>query len=163
MEKTITYLNEKMWYRFLKVMFIFVFILSIIFVIGSLVAVVGDRNNDLIVCNYGNKKTFLRKNTDIGYWITEDSIKAEFPYSATYWPSAALEYDRSLCQFVNAEIKLPNNSTPPITIVSAFSTFGAVLKFSLYLLLFSIIDIFIFVTIKGVFYYIALGKLYPKH
>lgn len=62
MEKTISYLNSKIWYRIIKVLCIFVFLISFvgfnIFVFGEVGFENIDSDKTKISCNYKDKKTF---------------------------------------------------------------------------------------------------------
>lgn len=82
-EKTLKYLNQKAWYRLLKVIYVLSFL--IIFFIG----VVGiysinegfkviDENKTQIVCLLGNKKTYKLRDLNISFYVSD--FKNNFEY-----------------------------------------------------------------------------------
>lgn len=165
--KTITELNSKIWYRFLKVLFI----LLVIAVIGIAVAVafseVGSYQSDFSVkCNYGNKSNFLAyKDKEIYISSYED-----YSTSLAKLSSSAKEELQSACGVSKEEIngliqnylkgtdegkmlfELTPTRVPISTPVSA----------SLWSLLFTIVIIIIAEIIRRAFYYIVLGSIRPQ-
>ncbi len=80
-KKTIEYLNGKMWYRLLKVVFGFIVLASILIFNGWIIEeglIRLDNHKTLITCTYGEKKTFTPKQIDIN--LPTYQFKNEFNY-----------------------------------------------------------------------------------
>ena len=81
-KKTISYLNSKIWYRFLKVVFCFSILASILIFNGFLIMIEGIKNIDndktLIYCLYKDKKVFSPKQINIT--LSADYLKNGFNY-----------------------------------------------------------------------------------
>ncbi len=85
MEKTISALNTKMWYRFLKVIFLFVFIAVILIANGINISEgIGriDKDKTLIYCNGGDKRVLTAKQAGV-YFSNYEFIKG-FDYKKFY-------------------------------------------------------------------------------
>lgn len=81
-KKTIEYLNNKTWYRFLKVVFWIFVLLSVVIFNVTIITIKGVRNIDnsktLIICTYGEKQIFTPKQVDIKLSLYQ--IKESFNY-----------------------------------------------------------------------------------
>jgi len=81
MDKTISYLNNKTWYRLLKVIF-GLLILGVILIFNILLIGEGvkkiDNSKTLIYCTYGDKKVLTPKQIDISFSIYQ--FRAGFDY-----------------------------------------------------------------------------------
>lgn len=83
--KTISYLNSKTWYRFLKVVFYFFILVSILIFNGLIISngVKGvDNNKTLIYCSYKSKKIFTPKQANIK--LSNYQLKDGFDYREFY-------------------------------------------------------------------------------
>ncbi len=165
-KKTISYLNSKTWYRLLKVIFIFIFLITCLVTVINSFDVVGSYQDDyLVVCNMGNKNTFL----------AYKDKKIYVPSYNDYTDSLAKLPDNikkdlvSACAISEGEMstkldKIFNGTddgnkfydlTPTKVITDTYLTAS----------LWSILSIFIiflvFEIIKRAFYYIVLGSLKP--
>lgn len=82
MVNNLSYLNSRVWYRFIKVVYITFFSLSLIFInivnFGNGFREI-DLNKTIIACNYQDKKVFTPKNIDIGF-STYDFDNDKFDY-----------------------------------------------------------------------------------
>lgn len=80
-KKTITYLNSKIWYRLLKVIFVF-FILASILAFNSLLVIEEfkklDNNKTLILCTLKKEKSFTPK--QIGIMLYNYDLGDKFDY-----------------------------------------------------------------------------------
>jgi hypothetical protein len=69
MEKTTSHLNSKIWYRTIKVLFIFIFLISLVGFNAFVFSGIGfknlDNNKTKIICNYKDKKNFTPKEKNI--------------------------------------------------------------------------------------------------
>ena len=81
-KKTISYLNSKIWYRFLKVVFCFSILVSVLIFNGLVIMAVGikkvDNDKTLIYCLYGDKKVFSPKQINIT--LSRYQLKDGFNY-----------------------------------------------------------------------------------
>jgi len=84
-KKTISYLNSKTWYRFLKVVFIFIFIAVILIANGINISEgIGriDKDKTLIYCNGGDKRVITARQAGV-YFSNYEFIKG-FDYKKFY-------------------------------------------------------------------------------
>ncbi|MFA7050011.1 MAG: hypothetical protein WC164_02800 [Patescibacteria group bacterium] len=84
-KKTISYLNGKAWYRFLKVIFIFIFIAVILIANGINISEgIGriDKDKTFIYCNGGDKRIITAKQAGV-YFSNYEFIKG-FDYKKFY-------------------------------------------------------------------------------
>lgn len=84
-KKTISYLNSKAWYRFLKVVFIFIFIAVILIANGINISEgIGriDKDKTLIYCNGGDKRVLTARQAGV-YFSNYEFIKG-FDYKKFY-------------------------------------------------------------------------------
>jgi len=95
MEKNISYLNSKIWYRTLKVLFIFIFLLALVgfnaFVFSEIGFTNLDSNKTKIICNYKDKKTFTPKEKNI-YLENDDFRSKVFDYK-NFFEGYSNEYE----------------------------------------------------------------------
>jgi hypothetical protein len=164
--KTISELNSKIWYRFLKVIFVLAFI------VVSLITVfiVYDSNkskwvNDYIVtCNFGDKTTFAAWNEksilltdyDLRNYISDipDYKKEAIQKACGITQQDLNNLFDSITQGIDKEQKL-------FDVKKANVEIGNILKAILFSLLSLVPVIIIFEIIKRAFYYIVLGSLRP--
>lgn len=84
-KKTISYLNSKAWYRFLKIVFIFIFIAVILIANGINISDgIGriDKDKTLIYCNGGDKRVLTARQAGV-YFSNYEFIKG-FDYKKFY-------------------------------------------------------------------------------
>ncbi len=85
MEKTITALNERWWYRVLKVSYLFFFVISILIANGILISDGVrkiDKDKTLIYCNGGDKRILTAKQS--GVYLDGDDFSKGFDYKKFY-------------------------------------------------------------------------------
>ena len=164
---TITELNSKVWYRFLKVIFIIAFALSSVIAIAIAFSSVGNYQDDYSVkCNYGNKSTFLASK-DKNIYI---SSYEDYTYSLAKLSDTAKNELQSACAISKVEMTAKMDAlfnghddgknlyelTPTKVITDTHLTA------SMWSLL-SIVIIFVaFEAIRRAFYYIVLGSIKPE-
>lgn len=179
MEQTISSLNGKAWYRFLKVVCIFLFL----FVTVVTIALISDIyraeqfNDYRVVCNYGNKTNFLAR-SDKGILLSDYDLREGFASIPDYEKGALLE----ACRTTETEEQtgfVPKLGTPvPPTSLTleemrqrqssqyTFSkeqvTSGGFMVILGYSLLAILIIALVFEIARRVFYYIVLGSLRPE-
>ncbi len=149
---TIKTLNSKIWYRLLKVIYIF-FIL--VFAIGALVGGYlvsreADSKKTMIICEDGNEYNASKENIHIyDSYISQSDLKDA----------------QKLCQF-KGDIKLylgesnlvvPENNNPHIKFIPKFNMVFATLIGIGYLAL----VLLGFEILRRIFYYVVLGKIVP--
>lgn len=167
-EKTISYLNNKMWYRFLKVAFALFFLFVVAFPIGFTIdeylpEKVIDKDKTEIICKYGNKKTLSPKMLDL--------------YMYDGWKASSYDNEKilRLCNAENEKIEVKNFSTDEMVqanlkdfigagfeVKPIYKMEGSYLKIILYSLLSLVITLIVFEIFRRIFYYIVLGKAFPK-
>jgi hypothetical protein len=158
-------LNEKIWYRLTKVIYILCFAIILLAIVWINFNQIGTYQTDtLITCTYGNKKSFLAyKNKElylsydystIPKTLSQNSVNEIIKYCELSEKELASTYgitsDGNSYQvrpFTTQEVK-----------VNEFTYLSAILWSILYI----IIAISIFELIKKTFYYIVLGKLKPN-
>ncbi len=201
MEKTVKALNEKTWYRLLKV----VFILSIITVIGIYNLIIYfngvkkvDQNKTTITCLYKDKRVFTPKELGINldrYDLKNDNfdykeffegyneydIKAilkscydkdvDDVYAMQKWYELGLQEktfipDEEMQQVTEIEKSyLTSDKTKTLQYSIKFFDIKPVFSYTEFLTYFIIGNIIIlglFELFRRMFYYIVLGKLFPK-
>lgn len=166
MEKTISHLNSKAWYRFLKVIFILVLALS------ELTAVVGvyesnkpvEVSDYMITCNYGNQKVFFAQ--DEGIYLYSSDLSNGLSSLPDYQKE---EISKDKCQIsqqtLNAKLSAITSGTDDgkklFDIVEASHTKGGYAEALGYALLAALAVVLFFEIVRRIFYYIILGKFNP--
>ncbi len=166
--KTLAYLNSKVWYRLLKVIFIILILISSGIAIAIAFSEVGSYQEDYtVVCNYGNKETFLA-NKDKGIW----NIPSHYDYkdSLAKLPEATKKEIKTACGMTTDELNTKLTATlngnddgkklfelirTKINIYTTNKAISLSLSFVFVILIF-------FEIIRRVFYYIVLGKFRPN-
>ncbi|MFA4833785.1 MAG: hypothetical protein WC619_02975 [Patescibacteria group bacterium] len=186
MEKTISYLNSKIWYRLVKVAYIFSFLAACaltVFILFSFcykTSEVIDNPNTKIICQTGNKKQFLIKdvfsNNDIpttipDYYVATDKFSKKIsnfcitpldPEKKSYTLEELQASSLEELQAVGAKpkdgfIPYPYRIEKKYIEVKEGATISVI-----YSLIGLIIMALIFETLKRVFYYVVLGTIKPK-
>ncbi len=166
--KTISHLNTKIWYRFLKVVYSFaIVIISLIAIIliyqeKSQEIKLVDNNKTIILCNYGNKKQFTA--SQAGIYLTTFETESNFLSNDD---RIALE---EFCQVSQAEENFvsdaitnhTDNVKKLFTITPIIKNEGGIISVLGYSILTLITILIIFEVIKRVFYYIFLGSIRPE-
>ncbi len=168
MEKqTISHLNNKMWYRLLKVIYVIVFIFSCGIAISIAFESVGNYQDDYtIVCNYGNKDTFLANN-DKNIYI---SSYYDYTENLTRLPNEIKEELQSACGISKEEMTAKmarifngnDDSKKLFDITKTKVVTDTYLTASLWSILSILIIAIIMEIIKRIFYYIVLGEIKPQ-
>lgn len=168
--KTISYLNSKMWYRFVKVSYAISFLVILSFSILLIVdenkpRKILDNDTTEIACKYGNKKTFTAK--IIGVTV----------YDYPEFKFASWDNDKILkfCNAENEKIEVTNFATDQkvqtdlknfigagYDIKPSYKNEGSYSSMIFYILLSFIGTLLFFEIIRRTFYYIVLGKIFPK-
>lgn len=164
---TLNDLNNTIWYRLIKLLFVLTFILLSIVAIITSFENVGNHTTDYkIICNYGNKNIFLaykdkniylpyNYNPDDGLMILPDNTKkilqetCEISYQElkTIYDTVTTGQDNNKNLFTITQVK-----SNVYTILHAVSwSFFAII----------IIGIF-FEIIRRAFYYVILGSIKPE-
>lgn len=165
--KTTAELNNKIWYRLVKV--IFILVVAIASVLGVIINFdeVGNYQTDYsVTCNYGNKSTFLAyKDKEIYISSYED-----YSESLAKLPDSTKEQLKSACEISKEEMTAKLDSyfngtddgkkiydlteTKVVTDTYVTATLWSALTL---LIIFIISEI-----IRRAFYYIVLGSIRPK-
>lgn len=136
--KTISYLNSRVWYRILKVFYLLVLTISII---ASFIFFIQnkdiDKENSKIICQKGNKKEFYYK--DVSNALIDI---CEIPTGMIMEPEASGSFKGFVLDPYRFEYKYKINYN--------------------YLILSISIQLLLFELVRRIFYYIALGTLRPK-
>ena len=156
---TIAYLNTKIWYRFLKIIYIFVFISALIYALNEAIEEyspleVIDSDKSLIICDSGDIYTFneVRNVSDDREmrWLCLDpaeKIRIEQSFSGVY---QRFLREKGCFIPVNYKIKTTHKTIGGWHLVFGYSIFWA-------LIICAVSEI-----IKRAFYYIVLGKINPS-
>ncbi|MBI2626749.1 MAG: hypothetical protein HYW77_00690 [Parcubacteria group bacterium] len=160
---TISELNNKWWYRLIKVGYLLLIMAACVISIAVAFEDVGTYQTDyLVVCNYGNKSTFIA-NKDKDIW----NIPQYYDYSESLakLPDSTKIQLQSACGIsqaeMNAKFENPNDNKKLFdlteTKVNTTSYWSAILWSILSIIItFAIAEI-----IRRIFYYIVLGKVKP--
>ncbi|MCX6792912.1 MAG: hypothetical protein NTY12_02710 [Candidatus Falkowbacteria bacterium] len=171
---TIKELNNKWWYRLVKVSYIAIFVLFSVIAITLSIEEVGNYQEDYTVkCNYGNKGTFLAakdKNiyisstydysnslTDLPDYIKTDlqsacgisknEISEILGYTDGFIPDDRLNSFEGKKLFELTKTKINITTHLDAILQALFSLFGICVGFE---------------VIRRVFYYVVIGKIKPK-
>lgn len=162
--KTVIELNDRAWYRLLKVIFILIIIFAAFIAIYVNYDAVGNYQTDYTVsCNYGHKSTFLA-HKDKQIYIPS---YYNYTFSLAKLPDDTKEELQAACGISQEELfaKMNNindskklfelSETKIITDTYLSATFWSIISL---LVILAIAEI-----IRRVFYYIVLGSLKPKN
>lgn len=169
-EKTISGLNQKMWYRFIKVIFIITFISFCGVCVWINFEQIYKYHTDYIVnCNYGNKNVFLAlkdkqifilgpfthngSSIPIEYGLPDDT-KKELQSACGISQEDALAIGKISIQTNDVKKLYDLTSTK---VANSNYQIAIIQSFLCILIIFIIYEI-----IKRLFYYIVLGSLRPK-
>lgn len=165
--KTLKWLNEHWWYRLIKVVFLLLIIFSCVVAIWVNIASIDDYQTDyLVVCNYGNKSTFLA-NKDKGiYYIpsyydyTDSLAKLPDETKVQLQRACGLSSDDTVNILVNTIGKSDSQKLFDLTQTKVYiNTVWTTLLWSIVSV---VIITLIAEIIRRAFYYIFLGSLRPK-
>ena len=161
--KTITELNDKAWYRLLKVIFILIIIFAASIAIYINYDAVGNYQTDFTVnCNYGHKSTFL------AYKDKQIYIPSyyDYTYSLAKLPDDTKVELQVACGISQEELFAKMNDTNDSKKLFELSETKIITDTYLSATVWSIISLLIIFVIaeilRRVFYYIVLGSLRPK-
>lgn len=156
--KTINELNNKAWYRAVKVIY-FLSFLAIIALIITLFSIEGnfdvkDIPNSKIICQYGNERQFL---------VKEIFGKNELPsILPEYYRSAGDEFSQKILKSCEISKIITRSDQPSGFIPGPYRIEQKTKKQLGYLLLSLLITIGVFEAIRRIFYYIVLGSIRPQ-
>lgn len=165
--KTIYWLNEKLWYRLLKTIFVVVFILFIL----ATVLFVGNETKPKtyedfkITCNYGNKSSYFAH--DNGIFIDRNFNPlglgglSRLSDSAKERMSALCENTKDELIEVATLVLSEQDPEPLYKVEKEKYTEGNWLRFSFYILFTLIILLILFEFIRRSFYYVIFGTIKP--
>ncbi len=167
--KTITELNSKMWYRFIKVIHVVFFLFILAISIGLIIDIYKpekliDNKETKIVCKFGNKKTFTP--WQIGISLYEPKLSSieevEFIRYCNILPATGtIPGSLKLSEIDQSEIKIvPREELYEIKPI--YKIEGSYLSMSLYILLALTIWIIILELSRRIFYYVVMGKVFPN-
>jgi len=176
MEKTISHLNSKSWYRLLKVAYIFSFLvvctLTVFLIFSSNYRTheVLDRQNTKIICQLGNKKQFSQKeifgNDDISHFTPFIENWKRFIVPSDGDPE--IEKILKLCEISDDELITYANQ-PHQSIRAPYEWEEKYIAISdgifmslIYSLMGLAVTALVFEVIRRVFYYVILGIFKPK-
>ncbi len=165
--KTISELNNKWWYRLIKVAFFVAILLSICVAVSVEWDELYSYDSDYrILCNYGNKASFL------AYKERQIYIPSYYNYSDSIAdiPDSTKTQIRSICQITDAEIQALMNDIMNgnydgkklFDVIPTSIPRATHLSVTLWSVLYIVIILVISEIIHRVFYYILLGTFRPK-
>jgi hypothetical protein len=161
--KTISELEDKIWYRFLKVIFFTIFVSVSLVIVGSIYN--GNRpewiKDHIITCNYGNKTSFAAWN-EKGILNVREDMSAIPDYTKEIIQKACGISEKEMEDKFDAILNNTDNGKPLFSIVQGEVPTGNMLKAILFSLLGLLVALVVFELIKRVFYYIVLGNFRPK-
>jgi len=161
MEKTISYLNSKIWYRFIKVAYTLLFLVisvTVIFSIFSENIRVLDMPNSQVICQYGNEKQLLIK--EVFDKDEMPNILPNYYYDANTALSEKIIKSCGINEVITRSTQPDGFISDPYRIEKRYK--NNITTALLYSLLSVVITILIFEIVRRVFYYIALGTIKPK-
>tara|TARA_Y100000310_G_C20484880_1_gene716416 strand:- start:431 stop:952 length:522 start_codon:yes stop_codon:yes gene_type:complete len=169
-KKTIKYLNNKIWYRAIKIVYIFSFFVVLAFMIVAFSEgefTVLDVPNSKVICQYGNEKQSLMK--DI---FSKDKMPVFLP---NYYNLRDDEFSQAIlksCSIDKVIDQGPSKRFLDSVVMPGESQVDFIpdpyrieeeekIQFG-YTLLVLLVTIVIFEVIRRIFYYIVLGIVKPK-
>ena len=155
-EKTISYLNTKWYYRFIKVAYILASLFTIIIVLAiafnsSKPYQVFDNDKSYIICNNQEQQ-------GVKYYI---SNSGESLYS-TFLFSWDIDKFNTLCGVKTLTLNYINNQQRYFNLFPIYKNVGSWFGTIFECLISLIITLLIIGIVKRLFYYIILGKFFPK-
>jgi len=165
--KTINELNEKIWYRLIKVIFAIIFLCVSLFVVIGIYNQYKSRETDdyTVTCNYGNRNEFEAIN-DKQILITDfdlkNGISSISDYKKELIQKACAISDQELKVKFDAILNKTDDGKSLFDVRKSKVNVGSNLKATVYSLFGLAIVLAIFEVLKRVFYYIILGTPRPK-
>lgn len=165
--KTISELNNKWWYRLIKVVYLTVFSLSFVgYPVAVFLSYGPEYDNDKSYIKCANGKDFILSKNGINlssnYMYSWDKDKAEnlcFDGVIKYESSGASS--GLLKEFLKPKVISITNNSGKYELVSRYTSRNYFATIGLSLLSMAI-TILVFELIRRVFYYVVLGSLKPK-
>lgn len=166
-KNTIAYLVSKVWYRFIKVVFLLIFILAVI--LGCCLSYDSYRTRQvddyLVTCQYGNKTSFAAWD-EKGIYLSDYDLTN----GLSSIPDGTKAKIMKSCEISEAEIDnfvsvLQENDgfVPDLYRISKTKIEkGGTARIVEYSLIYIFIISLVFEVIRRAFYYIALGTIRPK-
>lgn len=166
--KTISYLNSKAWYRFLKVIFVVMFLI-VLMGFNSIIFSDGIKKLDLtkstIICNadetLGTEKHQITFEDVDKYFIVKEFDNYNYYNFIKTWKDDALAIVNKCNEGSKWHPRLidfgPNINPPEFEINPVYSY----ITFVEYFIVGNLIVLFIFEAIRKAFYYVVLGSLKP--
>jgi len=160
--KTISYLNSKMWYRFIKVIYLLILFIGLVGYSISIFVFYSPK--------YDNNKSYIKCANGKNFILSQNEINL---YSDFMWDSD-MEKAKSLCfdGIVNfttdkyGQTRLGHTSetdnSGKYELVSIYTNRNWIATIG-FTLLSIISNLLVFEAIRRVFYYIALGTIRPKN
>ncbi len=161
-------LESKVWFRFLKVVFVFVYIATLILVVLFAYSLKPyttiDNDNSFIVCINGTKYNAGANGID-AFEAEAERLGATQVYTNGFVPdTTAKEKANELCLGTNTLGRGLFADVPQYTVELANKTVGNWWSFAGYTALALFIVIVVFELIKRSFFYIAIGrKFFSRH
>lgn len=165
MEKTIHGLNQRAWYRLLKVVYLLAFVLVALASVATILSEYQPYtlNDYRIICNYGNKSSFIAY--ERGIYISSYNPDTSLALLPSYTKTAMSRE----CQITQEDLQLLGNAIvndqphdPLYTIKREEYTHGSWVKVALISLVTLLIVFGVFEGIRRAFYYVVLGSLRPS-
>ena len=160
--KTISYLNSKIWYRFIKVIYLLILFISIV---GYSTAIFISYSQE-----YDNTKSYIKCANGKNFILSQNEIDLH----SDFMGSSDREKSKSLCfDGLNSIEKTDSDHIFRLKTISETENSGKYELVSIYInrnwivtiefILLSIIgNLFIFEAIRRGFYYVVLGSIRPK-
>jgi len=160
--KTISYLNSKMWYRFIKVIYLLILFLSLVGYSVAIFVYYGPRyDNDKSYIKCANGKNFILSQNEI-------NLHSDFMWDSDIEKAKSLCFDGTV-NFTTDKYgqtrlghtsKTDNSGKYELVNIYTNRNWIATIGF----ILLSIIgNLLVFEAIRRAFYYIALGTIRPKN
>lgn len=159
--KTISYLNSKMWYRFIKVVFLLFLFLCLVSSSAAIFTYYSPK--------YDNAKSYIKCAKGKNFILNQNGINL---HSDFMW-DFDMEKAKSLCFDGTLDFKTDKYGQTHLETTSETNNSGKYELVSIYtnrnwiatigfILLSIVISLFIFEATKRGFYYIVLGSIRPK-
>jgi hypothetical protein len=171
--KTISYLNSKAWYRLLKVVYLLVFLFSLIVAIAIINDIYGVKRlkDHRVACNYGSKANFLAYK-DKGIYLSDYELEnglGEIPSKKDSLQTACEITKEERENLIVAIMKgkttddpSSDNYMPPLyRITQEQVVSGRVSDVVSYSLLTILLIVLVFEVVRRAFYYVVLGSVRP--
>ena len=148
-EKTINYLNTKWYYRFVKVAFILLSLLAVVIVLSV------TFESSKPYQTFDNDKSYITCSNNVKYYLPSTGVSL---YSS-YLYSWDIDKLNTLCGS-NTPLNLFNNQR--FKLVSVYKDVGSWPEAIFSCLIAFLITFLTIEVIRRIFYYIVLGKVFPK-